>query len=263
VKKQEVWTYVAKAMTWAFIIGLGFALGYFEKTNYATNSAALTAVFGSDWAASLAIGLAIMDFMGLARVVTPETDAGKEPEYVKYLFFVWFISSFINAGLTWFAAALQMEHNPNMMAPLVIRQNMWIMPVIVAIAVWCLRFGIIYFFGKLLDEQLHGRSGKSASRPSIGSSLGSGLGGSMGGMFGSGGKKQQQPAKQTQSQSFSSLGSRSPTGHGVNNKPGNQPARSQQVSPYSRVPEHPDAGFEAELSALISGSTPNPLSGSK
>jgi hypothetical protein len=139
---------------WGTIVALFVALLLFEYLNYVTTYESLAAVFGAGaWLGILAWAVVVTDLAALGRVFTAETDR-KEPAIIYVLLAIWAVVTGLDAMLTWYFAALEMETNA-VAAPSAIREFVVLFPIVVALMVWGVQAGLLYLFGKLLDGALH------------------------------------------------------------------------------------------------------------
>lgn len=154
---QRLLIKIRKLIPWISIVGLAIALLLFERVNYITTYESLAAAFGKgDWVVVLSLAVVITDIAALARIFTPQTGRD-EPRIVKVLLGIWFAVSFFDMFLSWYFAMLRME-STQVQAPTVLSDvAIYIMPVIVAVLIWGIQFGLLYTFGMLLDRAIHGR----------------------------------------------------------------------------------------------------------
>ncbi len=128
------------------------ALFAFEIFNFDTTKYALSSLLGDisfigiKWAAILAIAFCAIDFAGLARIFTPQTQMGEEPKEVWYLMGAWLLGATMNAIMTWWAVSLTLLENPVGNAILSAETLLKVVPIFVAILVWLTR---ILFIGSL------------------------------------------------------------------------------------------------------------------
>lgn len=133
------------------------ALLLFEQVNYITTYESLSAVFGSGlWIQTLAIAVVITDFAALSRIFMPPGENGEDPKIVTWLLVVWFAVSSLDVVLSYFFAAMRMEKH-QVTAPSTMVDILWIMPLIVALIIWGVQFGILYFLSAMLDKSVYGR----------------------------------------------------------------------------------------------------------
>ncbi len=104
-----------RGLLFGFIIILGLAA--FETFNFSTTEFALGDLLGGlsfagvRWATILALAFCSIDFAGIARLMTPEEEAG-QPTEIWYLMGAWFLGATMNATLTWWSVSLALlEHN--------------------------------------------------------------------------------------------------------------------------------------------------------
>jgi hypothetical protein len=126
-----------------------FALIFFELFNYSTTQYALNDLLGGlnflfmPWATILALAFCVIDFAGIARLLSPN-QANAEPKETWYLFGAWIIAATMNAILTWWGVAMAMSNHVldsiQVMDPAAL---MHVVPIFVAVMVWLIRILII------------------------------------------------------------------------------------------------------------------------
>ncbi len=141
-----------KGRRYAIAFVLVSALLAFEIFNFDTTSFALGNLLGGvsfaglKWSAVLAFAFCAIDFAGLARIFTPETQLENEPKEVWYLMGAWLLGATMNAVMTWWAVSLTLlSHdfgNEVLSREVLLRY----VPVFVAVLVWLTR---ILFIGAL------------------------------------------------------------------------------------------------------------------
>lgn len=98
-----------RGLLFGIIIVLGLVA--FETFNFSTTEFALGDLLGDlsfagfRWATILALAFCSIDFAGIARLMTPETE-GQQPVEVWYLLGAWFLGATMNAALTWWSVSL-------------------------------------------------------------------------------------------------------------------------------------------------------------
>lgn len=146
------------------------ALLAFEVFNYSTTDFALTDLLGKDlnfaglrWATILSIAFCGIDFAGVARLFTPQTEASQEPAEVWYLFGAWVLAAAMNATLTWWGVAVAINGHTSLGSAIIGRETLLkVVPVFVAVMVWIIRILIIGTFS-MAGDRLFSMAG---SRPS-------------------------------------------------------------------------------------------------
>src|SRR5512133_760547 len=141
------------------------ALLAFEVFNYSTTDFALTDLLGKDltfagvrWATILSIAFCGIDFAGIARLFTPQTEASDEPAEVWYLFGAWVLAAAMNATLTWWGVAVAINGHTALGSAIVARATLLkVVPVFVAVMVWIIRILIIGSFS-MAGERLFSMS---------------------------------------------------------------------------------------------------------
>ncbi len=135
----------------AWLLILAAALAAFELFNFSTTEYALGTFFGArdalglaSWATVLAIAFCGIDFAGLSRLFTPQSEWRKEPKEVWLLTAAWFLGAAMNATMTWWAVTSALSENPALGNELVSREQIVrIVPVFVAALVWMTRIMLI------------------------------------------------------------------------------------------------------------------------
>jgi hypothetical protein len=147
------------------------ALVAFEIFNYSTTDFALTDLLGDlrfwgvRWATILAIAFCGIDFAGVARLFTPDSTRGEQPE-VWYLFAAWLIAATMNALLTWWGVSIAIVNHETLGNAVIARQTLLkVVPLFVAVMVWLLRVLIIGLFS-VAGEKYFGRDQLSLQFPS-------------------------------------------------------------------------------------------------
>ena len=148
------WAKVIRIIEILLVVGLAIGLIYWEKFNYMTTYGALVSMFGkANWVQILSVTVVLTDVAALGKIVTPQTGIG-EPLVVKILLVVWLAVTGLDAFLTWYIAAVEMEA-AIIRIPSAIAEFAWFMPVIVAIISWGVSFGLLYSFGCILEGAIH------------------------------------------------------------------------------------------------------------
>lgn len=149
-----------KSKTGILMLFMLVALFAFEMFNYSTTEYSLNDLLGSAsfmgiaWATVLAIAFCGIDFAGIARIFTPETDMQSEASEIWYLFGAWLIAAVMNACLTGWGVSLSMSRTA---APEVQtnKQLMTWIPILVAFLVVIIRIFIITALSNYADKLLH------------------------------------------------------------------------------------------------------------
>ncbi len=146
----------------AFVVIIFGALIAFEVFNYSTTEHALSDLLGSltfagiQWSTILAVAFCGIDFAGIARLFTPETNASEEPKEVWYLFGAWLLAATMNAILTWWGVSMAVINHTTQSSTVVDPGTInSIVPVFVAIMVWVIRILIIGTLSLAMDRLLH------------------------------------------------------------------------------------------------------------
>ena len=124
----------------------------FEVFNFSTTDFALTNLLGDlrflgvRWAVILAIAFCGMDFAGIARLFTPESERGERGgrTEVWYLLAAWFLAATMNAMLTWWGVSIALLSHPGLGNEILDRETLLsVVPVFVAMLVWLIRILLI------------------------------------------------------------------------------------------------------------------------
>jgi len=139
------------------------ALAAFEIFNFSSTDFALRDMLGSQgtyllsWSAILSLAFCGMDFAGIARLLTMDAYADREPGGW-YLLGAWVLSGAMNAGLTWWAVSLAVYNHPVENILLIDPMTyVAVIPVVVALMVWVIRILIIGTLATALNESLGGK----------------------------------------------------------------------------------------------------------
>lgn len=172
-----MWTKNLKVSRWTVFGVLVIAsLVAFEAFNFDTTAFAFATIMNGDflgisWSLILAIAFCGIDFAGIARIFTEETDIRKEPKEVWYLTAAWFVAATINALLTWWAISVHISGLSGVGNTVLSREQLLVRaPILIAVSVWLLRLLIIGTIGTagdhLLNASGHGKQPvRSAVRP--------------------------------------------------------------------------------------------------
>jgi hypothetical protein len=133
----------------AFGLILIGALIMFEVFNFSSTEYALSDLLGDlsflgiRWATILAIAFCGIDFAGIARLNTPETESSR-PHETWYLFGAWLLAATMNALLTWWAVSLAIFNHQSVGSEVIDQQTILrVVPIFVAVLVWLIRMLII------------------------------------------------------------------------------------------------------------------------
>lgn len=123
-----------------------FEMFNFDTTRYALNNLLGSISFaGLGWATILAIAFCAIDFAGLMRLFTPDSN-GEQPKEVWYLMGAWLLGATMNALMTWWAVSLTLLNHDFGNEVLGREQLLQIVPIFVAVLVWLTR---ILFIGAI------------------------------------------------------------------------------------------------------------------
>jgi hypothetical protein len=148
------------------------ALLAFEVFNYSTTDFALTDLLGKDltfaglrWATILSVAFCGIDFAGIARLFTPQTEASQEPAEVWYLFGAWVLAAAMNASLTWWGVAVAINGHTSLGSAIIGRETLLkVVPVFVAVMVWIIRILIIGTFSMAGDRLFSMADSRASTR---------------------------------------------------------------------------------------------------
>lgn len=141
-----------------------FEIFNFDTTRYAlTNLLGPVSFVGIGWASILAIAFCAIDFAGLVRMFSPESD-GEQPKEVWYLMGAWLLGATMNALMTWWAVSLTLLSHDFGNEVLSRGQLLQIVPIFVATLVWLTR---ILFIGALTVTGSHLIHATDETRESI------------------------------------------------------------------------------------------------
>ncbi len=139
---------------------LAFEIFNFDTTQFALQSLLGDVQFlGIMWATILAIAFCSIDFAGLMRLFTPESDAGANKE-AWYLMGAWLLGASMNAVMTWWAVSVTLLNNNFGNEVLSREELLRFVPIFVAVLVWLTRILFIGAFS-VAGAQLF-QSAKSA-----------------------------------------------------------------------------------------------------
>jgi hypothetical protein len=161
-----------RADLFALILLVG--LGCFLWFNYMTTLSTLDRVLGDTKSVTaFAIAISMVDFAGIARVFTPETNLKDESIFVYVMLGVWMVAAFVDIILTWWWVALQMS-NAGAAAHIPEGIGGWMLelfPWAVAFMEFAIRVPLVLLVGQYGDRLLHIRlpniKRSSAQRPSM------------------------------------------------------------------------------------------------
>ena len=153
------------------IFGLILVIAWlsFELFNLSTTEFALSDFLGEleflgiRWATILAIAFCTIDFAGIARLFTPESDTRVRSE-AWYLLAAWFLAATMNAILTWWGVSVAILSHETLGNEVIERSMLLrIVPVFIAVVVWLIRvliIGTMSQAGERLFSQAEGWDGQ-------------------------------------------------------------------------------------------------------
>ncbi len=144
-----------------YMLILILALIAFEAFNFSTTEFALSDLLGAfefagvRWATLLSIAFCGIDFAGIARLFTPQTDQD-EPRKVWFLFGTWIMAATMNALLTWWGVVLAISNHQAASTGVVDAGLVThVVPILIALMVWVVRILLIGTLSKKSDQVLH------------------------------------------------------------------------------------------------------------
>ena len=143
-----------------YIVVIVMALIAFEVFNFGTTDYALTdllgslKIFGIRWATLLSIAFCAIDFTGIAKLFSPQTEK-KENGSGWYMFGAWILAATMNAILTWWGVVMAMENHSVLSAAIVDASFVGkAVPIFIALMVWVIRILLIGSLSKGEDRLL-------------------------------------------------------------------------------------------------------------
>lgn len=155
---------------------LAFEIFNFDTTRFALNNLIGSKSFASvGWATILAIAFCAIDFAGLIRLFTPETEDGEEPREVWYLMGAWLLGATMNAIMTWWAVSITLLNHDLGNEVLGRETLLTAVPIFVAVLVWLTRIlfiGALTVTGEQLMERRRAQKspGRMVRRPVVAAS---------------------------------------------------------------------------------------------
>lgn len=134
----------------------------FEIFNFSTTDFALRDVLGDlkflgiRWSIMLAFAFCAIDFAGIAKMFSPQSNKGMVKE-TWFLFSAWILAAGMNAILTWWGVSVAFINNGSLGTSVISQDTMLrIVPVFVATMVWLIRVLLIgslsFSTNALMDE---------------------------------------------------------------------------------------------------------------
>jgi hypothetical protein len=140
------------------------ALVAFESFNFSTTDFALSDLLGDlrfigiRWATLLSIAFCGIDFAGIARLFTPQTERD-EARKVWYLFGAWFMAATMNAILTWWGVVIAIQTHAVVSTGMVNATFVTkIVPIFIALMVWVIRILLVGTLSKKSDQLISGEN---------------------------------------------------------------------------------------------------------
>ena len=154
-----------KWFTGIAFIALAVAAVFIEQVNYITTYESLANMFGeSRWVLSLSVGVVAADIAGVLRVIFASGKGKKSWKDIgSAMLAVWIAVSAIDVFLNWYFAALEMEAN-HVVAPSAIMRHIDWFPVIIALFIFGLQFGLIFIITKALENAVNSLPNRARSR---------------------------------------------------------------------------------------------------
>ena len=126
------------------------ALLAFEIFNFSSTDFALRDMLGDQsigwlsWSTILALAFCGMDFAGIARLLMPQQKDRQDEPGGWFLLGAWVLAGAMNAGLTWWGISVAVYNQPVDNALIIDPMTfVTVVPVVVALMVWCIRILII------------------------------------------------------------------------------------------------------------------------
>lgn len=133
------------------------ALIAFEIFNYSTTDYALSDLLGPmefwglKWSTVLAIAFCGIDFAGVARLFTPQTQVRHAESW--YLFGAWILAATMNALLTWWGVSLATASHTMQSSSVMDAETLTLaVPIFVAVMVWVIRILMIGSLSLAVDQ---------------------------------------------------------------------------------------------------------------
>jgi hypothetical protein len=130
------------------------ALVAFEAFNFSTTDFALSDLLGDlrfggiRWATLLSIAFCGIDFAGIARLFSTQSDK-EAPQGVWFMFGAWFLAATMNAILTWWGVVMAMQTHPVLSAGVVDATFVTkTVPIFIALMVWVIRILLMGSFSR-------------------------------------------------------------------------------------------------------------------
>lgn len=153
---KDLVKYIVRGIGWAALIALAYGFVQFERVNYITTYESLLAIFGQHvWIVILSWGIVLVDVAALIKIFTPSLDNQKDPMLIRSLMVIWLTVSTLDITFNWYFAALQMEAN-TVRVPQAVVEFTWALPIITAMVIWGVQFGLLYTLGQTLDRAING-----------------------------------------------------------------------------------------------------------
>lgn len=161
----------------ALFVGMLFvALLCFMAFNYLSTLETLKHILGAEFMVyAFAFALSVVDFAGLARIFTPETDTQKEGKLVYLLGAVWVLACLFDVVMTsyWVSYRMSMRENGSAVSALMGEGFYRAIPWIVAFGELTIRIPLVLMVGMYGDQLLHGLRGALPSVDTIRTSVNS------------------------------------------------------------------------------------------
>lgn len=137
---------VKKLFRVAWFIIMAVAFWYIQKVNYISTYDSLGLMFGyPDWVRFISIAVVLIDAGSISRAFTSEKGLKNEPELVQTLMYLWLGTSILDGFFNWYFAAREIV--PGFEAPGLGSYAYTLVPIVVAVFIWGLQFGITYMAG--------------------------------------------------------------------------------------------------------------------
>lgn len=146
-----------RASIFAYILLLGLVL--FLLFNFRTTFETMSDMLGGDSNILLfSIAISIVDFAGLARLFTPETDMSDESTFIWIMLFVWLVAAGVDIILTawWVAIRMEAAGTSGMLPSFFGNWMIVVFPWAVAFMEFAIRVPLVLLVGQYGDKLLQG-----------------------------------------------------------------------------------------------------------
>lgn len=156
-----------------FFLMLAVAMLGFELFNYGTTRYALEYLMpghdllGMTWPSLLALSACLVDFAGIASIITPERGS-EEPVYIWGIFAAWVLAAVLNAALTWWGTLLALLARPDLGNEVISRADLLqAVPLGIALLVLLIRVSLIGTIMTAGEHIFHQRLSVPKEKPKL------------------------------------------------------------------------------------------------